>query len=475
MNEKELLQQFFAGNARYQYLDVIGRGGMSVVFRGIDLELDEVIAIKVLAQSESIAEPEQLIRFKREINLNRKIKHPNVARLYEYGTRNGLSYITMEFIPGTDLKKILEDNTMGLPVKRALTILRQICLGTQAAHSHGIIHRDLKSSNVVIGPEDTVAILDFGLARAKYNPNLTMDTVMLGTPHYMAPEQAVGTPIDHRADIYSIGVIAFEVLCGEVPFTGDNPIAVAYKHVTDRIPDTLEYFPEMRPRLKNAVYKALAKNPEVRFATAAQFEAELAAVQREYTSGALRAVKDPEPPKPRGPEKPPASTAPKTDSRPVAVLLPPRRQAPGTRHSRVLLVEADSERRRLRRSQLVEAGYTVLDASDGFEALEMLPRVQPGLVVIDVRVPGMSGFDVTRAIRSREDLSVLPVILLVPDLDRQAYAYGIQCGANDLLDAAGSEEEFTQAASGRLKPDALEMPSGSSRADSNGDSEGSSR
>jgi CheY-like chemotaxis protein len=286
-----------------------------------------------------------------------------------------------------------------------------------------------------------------------------MDTVMLGTPHYMAPEQAMGTVLDHRVDIYSIGIIAFEVLCGEVPFTGDNPVAVAYKHVTDRIPETLEYFPEMRPRLKAAVYKALAKNPEVRFATAAQFESELAAVQLEYSSGAIRIPPGLQGgPQPQEKGKSPPTGFPRLEV-PAIPLRPLQRRAPETKSPRVLLVDADGERRRSRRSELVEAGYMVLEASDGFDALEMLPRVQPGLLVIDTRLPGMDGFDVTRAIRSSEDLSKLPVILLVPALDRHKYAFGIQCGANDLLDASGSEDDLSVAARRQLEPDEDEMPS----------------
>jgi serine/threonine protein kinase len=189
----KLRERFFEGLVRYRYLATIGRGGMGIVFKAQDLELEDVVAIKVLSPDLESDDQELLTRFKREINLNRKIKHPNVARIHDFGTSGDFPYITMEYIEGKDLRTLIfEEGRLG--PARAVSILRQIALGTYAAHRLGIIHRDLKSQNVMVEESGAVAILDFGLARGKLTEGLTLDSIMIGTPHYMPPEQAMGRP-----------------------------------------------------------------------------------------------------------------------------------------------------------------------------------------------------------------------------------------------------------------------------------------
>ncbi|MEO6323790.1 MAG: serine/threonine-protein kinase, partial [Thermoanaerobaculia bacterium] len=285
-----LRERFFEGVPRYRWLETIGRGGMGIVFKAQDLDLDDVVAIKVLSPDLDSDDQELLIRFKREINLNRKIKHPNVARIHDFGTSGDYPYITMEFIPGQDLRTLIYQQR-GLSAASAIAILRQIALGSEAAHKLGIVHRDLKSQNVMVEDSGAVAILDFGLARGKRSEVLTLDSIMIGTPHYMPPEQALGRPTDARSDIYSIGVMAFEALTGHVPYAGESPLVIAMKHVSEPIPDDLSHNPELPPELVAIVLKALAKSPDHRFQSAAELEAELGMVRLATTkSGEMPGV-----------------------------------------------------------------------------------------------------------------------------------------------------------------------------------------
>ena len=288
MNLERLRLRFFEGLTRYRWQETVGRGGMGIVFKAQDLDLDDVVAIKVLSPDWETDDQQLLLRFKREINLNRKIKHPNVARIHDFGMSNDFPYITMEYVPGHDLRTIIQLEGK-LPQGRAISILRQIALGTEAAHKLGIIHRDLKSQNVMLEDNGAVAILDFGLARGKSNDQLTLDSVMVGTPHYMSPEQALGRPTDARSDVYSIGVMAYELLTGKVPYDGESPLVIAMKHVSELPPDDLRKETAISSDLIAIVYKALAKEPAKRFATAADLEAELAML-RPFDSGQVRRI-----------------------------------------------------------------------------------------------------------------------------------------------------------------------------------------
>ena len=233
-----------------------------------------MVAIKVLYGHAGDDDGAILTRFKREVSLNRKVKHPNVARMYDFGTRGGHPYITMEFVPGKDLQTlILEAGRVDPP--RAIGILRQICQGTHAAHEQGIVHRDLKSQNIIVGEGDTVSILDFGLARGNVDDKLTQEAVVLGTPHYISPEQAMGQPADARSDVYSIGIIAFEMLAGVLPFTADSALGIAMKQISEPVPGNLSLYPDVSPALRAVVHRALEKRREDRFQTAAALDAAL--------------------------------------------------------------------------------------------------------------------------------------------------------------------------------------------------------
>jgi serine/threonine protein kinase/DNA-binding NarL/FixJ family response regulator len=463
MNLDRLRDRFFEGAPRYRWIETIGRGGMGIVFRVHDLELDEQVAIKVLSPDWETDDQQLLTRFKREINLNRKIKHPNVARIHDFGMSGDYPFITMEFVPGVDLRTLIQREGR-LPPPTAISILRQIALGSDAAHRLGIIHRDLKSQNVMVEESGAVAILDFGLARGKQSIALTLDSVMVGTPHYMSPEQALGRPTDARSDVYSIGVMGFEMLTGKVPFDGESPLIIAMKHVSEPIPPDMSNFPDVAPELQAIVLKALAKNPDARFPSAADLEAELAML-RPFAAPSLAATATPLPAVPApgpgpGPDWPqiepdltpfpsvPGTPVPPPTGRtfdisaasipagkPPAPVAPKAPPAPPKKTRRpVILVVSDEERTR---AELADAfghyASETLGASSGEKALELLLKEDVDLVLMDTNLPGMDGFDVTRILRSQPGTTDLPVVLMSPRIDRGRFAFAIQSGATDYL------------------------------------------
>ena len=485
MKAEILRKKFFEGVSRYEWIETLGQGGVGIVYKAQDLELDEVVAIKVLSPDLAKDDEAVLARFKREINLNRKIKHPNVARMYDFGISGSYPYITMEFVPGKDLWTLIRDERRIEPA-RALPILRQIARGCSAIHELGIVHRDLKSQNVIVDENGAVAIVDFGLARWNLGAGFTLDSIILGTPQYMSPEQASGRPVDARTDIYSIGIIAFEALTGQLPFTGDSPIAVAMKQINDPVPDLLSKFADISAGLRAVVMKALRKDPAKRYATAADLEAELAGVEPLTTpregavrrspsedglmaqlESALGAVILPPPPAPARPAAPsdvaprpvqpavtaramPAPATPAAQRAPVASSAQPAPAAPAapvapaasvavavpadpTRPPVLLVVSAVAANRKAWSAGLGSEACRVVEATSGQDALEALVRGPIDLVVMDVALPGMDGFDVTRVIKSQPNLAALPVLLAADRLERSHYAFGIQSGANELL------------------------------------------
>jgi len=451
MNLERLRQRFFEALTRYRWQETIGRGGMGIVFKAQDLDLDDVVAIKVLSPDWETDDQQLLLRFKREINLNRKIKHPNVARIHDFGMSGDFPFITMEYVPGKDLRTIIQLEGK-LPQARAISILRQIALGTEAAHKLGIIHRDLKSQNVMVEDNGAVAILDFGLARGKSTEQLTLDSVMVGTPHYMSPEQALGRPTDARSDVYSIGVMAYEILTGKVPYDGESPLVIAMKHVSEPAPDDLHNVTDVSPEFIAIVYRALAKNPDARFATAADLEAELAMLHP-FESGQVPAVSAPHPAIPLAAASTPSMPGMPIESR-ASLEGHPERWLPATpavptpalpvassathvevksRPPVVLLVEGDAKERKRLADVLGRHACRTLEAKDGPEALERLLRDTVDLVLMDISLPGMDGFDVTRVIKAQAATSALPVVLTAARLDRSHFAFAIQTGATDVM------------------------------------------
>jgi serine/threonine-protein kinase len=267
--------------SRYEILSLLGKGGMGMVYQAQDRLLDELVAIKVL-RHEWVRDVAMAQRFRSEIKLARKVSHPNVCRIHEYGEDGSISYISMALIEGTDLRKVLQKNPNGLPTERAFRLAIQVTEGLQAIHDVGIIHRDLKSPNIVCDSAGAARLMDFGIAKESgHSGGLTAVGEVMGTPEYMSPEQCRGNPLDFRSDIYSLGVVIYEIFTGEVPFRGDSVMSTLLKQVEEPPPLSGPVADRVPPGVLAILRKALAKNPADRFATAAEMAAALRAAQQE--------------------------------------------------------------------------------------------------------------------------------------------------------------------------------------------------
>jgi len=264
--------------SRYQVLKELGRGGMGIVFQAYDKQLKEQVAIKILSPLLS-NNAEALERMQREVSAARRITHSNVIRIHDISEISGLHYVSMEFFQGTSLKDTI--NHTPLSLMQSLNIARQICDGLDAAHAQGVIHRDLKSQNIIVGSTGQVKIIDFGLALSTHLEGMTATGLIMGTPEYMAPEQVAGKKVDERADIYSLGIILYELFTGKVPFSGDSAIAVGFKQMKEDPVKPSLLNPQITPQLEAVILKALQKDPLYRYRTAGDLKSDLeAAVMR---------------------------------------------------------------------------------------------------------------------------------------------------------------------------------------------------
>ena len=273
------LGHLFAG--RYHIDSILGRGGMGVVYKATDTQLDETVAIKTLPGDVMMRSPEDLERFKREIRLARRITHRNVLRTYDYGEAEGVYFISMEFVRGYTLSELLDEaEKRQMPTRAAGGITRQICRGLQAAHEQGIIHRDIKPQNVLVDAKGEAKLMDFGIARmAETMEGVTQAGLIVGTPHYMSPEQVQGKQLDARSDVYSLGVMIYEMLVGHRPFESTSLTGVLAAHITENPKPPIDLRPDIGGNINAIVMRCLAKDPAARYADAGALLAEMESVR----------------------------------------------------------------------------------------------------------------------------------------------------------------------------------------------------
>ena len=260
---------------RYKVVETLGKGGMGVVFRAKDNQLDEVVALKTLRSDVLSQDPTLLQRFKLEIKLARKITHKNVLRTHDFGEFEGTPYISMEYLEGVTLKD-LQKRKGALPLGVGLQIAKQMCHGLAAAHAQGVIHRDIKPQNMLIIPETgDLKIMDFGIATvsnvkdesAPQDSAITGAGVVLGTPDYLPPELGRGQQADFRSDIYCMGVVLFELFCGRLPFPGESPLQIVVAHMQNAPPKPRSIKPGIPMDLEAVILKCLEKDRDKRFQT----------------------------------------------------------------------------------------------------------------------------------------------------------------------------------------------------------------
>ncbi len=253
---------------RYQIQKLLGMGGMGAVYKAHDLEVDRTVGLKVI-RPDLAGNPAILARFKQELVLARQVTHRNIIRIYDLNEAEGVKFITMEFIEGEDLRTILTREGK-VSSKEAINIMRQGCLGLQAAHQEGVIHRDLKPSNIMVDVSGRVVIMDFGLAKTLQGDGMTQTGMMIGTMEYMSPEQAMGSDLDARSDLFTMGLIFYELLTGNIPFRAESAIASLVKRTQERAVPLSDIDPTLPPALSQIVAKCLERDPKARYTTVQQ-------------------------------------------------------------------------------------------------------------------------------------------------------------------------------------------------------------
>ena len=262
---------------RYEILGELGRGAMGVVYRAMDPVIGRNVAVKTIRLSEEgtgLSRPELLTRFQTEARAAGLLTHPNIVVVYDAGEENGLYYITMELVEGKSLQSLLDDGH-AFPVPRLLRILEQTCSALQFAHERNIVHRDIKPANLMLTADDTVKVTDFGTAKILQFGTVQQTTNVMGTPSYMSPEQVKGRPVDGRSDIFSLGVVLYEMHTGEKPFPGQSITTVIYKIVNEDPVPPRQLNPSIHPGLNEIVMRALAKEPEVRYQSCRELQEDL--------------------------------------------------------------------------------------------------------------------------------------------------------------------------------------------------------
>ena len=385
----------------YMLLERIGRGGMATVYRAYQPALDRHVAVKVLPEyfAEDAAYRE---RFQREAQSVARLRHPNILEVFDFGSADGVPYIVMELVEGGTLA-----DRLGRPMdlRAVLRLLEPLGAAVDYAHSKGILHRDIKPGNVLLRIDGTPVLADFGLARlAGAMRRLTAIGGVMGTPEYMSPEQAGDQAIGPASDLYSLAVVAYEMLTGRVPFEAETPAAILVSHITRPMPSPRELRGELSAHVEDVLRRALAKQPEDRYPDASALVS------------ALRPAAWP------GPVEADAGAVP------VAASKRPAPRAPV-----VLVVDDAAANRELIKACLGGIECEVHTAEDGPAALSSVQESAPDLVLLDVQMPGMDGYEVCERIKAGPKGQLLPVVMITA-LDQSAdRVRALASGADDYM------------------------------------------
>src|SRR5919201_1855410 len=386
-----LINTLFDG--RYRIMRKLGTGGMANVYLAEDQELGRRVAIKIL--NDRHAGDEQFVeRFRREAKNAASLSHPNIVSIYDRGEAEGTYYIAMEYLDGRSLKELILSRGPA-PVNVAIDYTRQILAALRFAHRHGIVHRDIKPHNVLVDAEGRLKVTDFGIARAGAS-QMTEAGSIIGTAQYLSPEQAKGARVDQTSDLYSVGVVLYELLTGVVPFTGDTPVEIAMKHLSAMPEPPSSHRGEIPRELDKIVMRALAKDPHERYQTAEEMEADLASVARggsvsPATEEAATAIISRPPPTP-----PPAPTAVTQPREPVTYTPP------------AAYYDYDEPRRRALWPWLVAL---LLVAGAVVGAYFLYDQIQDQLSSSTVRVEKYVGLREINAVRKIRDIGLQPNVI----------------------------------------------------------------
>jgi serine/threonine protein kinase/tetratricopeptide (TPR) repeat protein len=270
----------FAG--RYEIIEELGKGGMGAVYRVEDTKIGQDIALKLI-KPEIASNKKTIERFRNELKTTRMISHRNVCRMFDLGDAEGTYFITMEYIQGEDLRSFIK-RARRLDTGTVIAVAKQVCEGLAEAHRLGVVHRDLKSSNIMIDKEGNARIMDFGIARSLEAKGITGAGVMIGTPEFMSPEQVEGKEVDQRSDIYSLGVILYEMVTGRVPFKGDTPFVIGMKHKGEMPQNPKELNTQISDGLNRVILRCLEKEKDKRYQSAEELSSELKKIEEEIPS-----------------------------------------------------------------------------------------------------------------------------------------------------------------------------------------------
>jgi serine/threonine protein kinase/beta-lactam-binding protein with PASTA domain len=300
-------------DGRYRVLGRLGVGGMATVYLAEDSSLGRKVALKVMA--ERYAEDGEFVeRFRREAQAAARLNHPNIIAVYDRGEADGRPYIAMEYLQGRTLKQVIQKEGP-LPPERAIAVAMQVLAGLRYAHEHGVVHRDVKPHNVLVGDDGRIKVTDFGIAHAG-DPQMTEVGSIVGTAQYLSPEQARGRSVGPQTDVYSLGVVLYEMLAGRVPFEGDSSVAIAMQHVSDEPPPLRALVPDVPESLAMVVAHSMLKQPDQRYGSADEFSADLDRVRRGLVPAAATALIE-------MPPREPTERVPAVEATRIAPAAPP--------------------------------------------------------------------------------------------------------------------------------------------------------